>query len=117
MSVEKFIKDGSIAVAYSPGYGAGWSSWNTNMFPNDKEVEETLLFHPKIIRMILDGRQKEITTSWLVKHFGEKFKHVYDGGNYQLRVRWIAEGTKFKIDVYDGNESIVCAGNIDWYEA
>ena len=116
MSIEKVIENGSIAVAYSPGYGAGWSSWNTNMFP-DKEVEETLLYHPEIIKMILSGRQKEITTSWLVEHFGEKFKNVYDGGNEQLEVCWISEGTKFKIDVHDGNETIVCGDNVDWYKA
>lgn len=26
-NVEKYIKDGMVAVAISPGYGAGWSSW------------------------------------------------------------------------------------------
>ena len=25
---EKYIKDGQVAVAYSPGFGAGWSTWN-----------------------------------------------------------------------------------------
>jgi len=26
MAVEKLIRDGKVAVLYSPGYGAGWST-------------------------------------------------------------------------------------------
>lgn len=26
--MDKVIRDGMVAVIYSPGYGAGWSSWN-----------------------------------------------------------------------------------------
>jgi hypothetical protein len=103
---EKYIKDGRVAVAYSPGYGAGWSSWNTNMFP-DKEVEDTLLFHPEIIKMILNGRQKEITTSWLVEHFGKEYENVYTGGAYKLKIDWVPIGRTFRIDEYDGSECII----------
>ena len=24
----KCIRDGKVAILYSPGYGAGWSTWN-----------------------------------------------------------------------------------------
>ena len=29
---EKYIKDGKVAVAYSPGFGAGWSTWNDDVW-------------------------------------------------------------------------------------
>jgi hypothetical protein len=32
MIVEKYIKDGKVAVLYSAGYGAGWSTWNYDGF-------------------------------------------------------------------------------------
>ena len=48
---EKYIKDGKVAVAYSPGYGAGWSTWESN-----NALKDTMVFHPDIIKMILDGK-------------------------------------------------------------
>ena len=36
--VEKLERDGKVAILYSPGYGAGWSTWNDD---NDGEY-----FHP-----------------------------------------------------------------------
>ena len=28
MTIDKAINDGMVAILYSPGFGAGWSSWN-----------------------------------------------------------------------------------------
>lgn len=97
---EKYIKDGQVAVAYSPGFGAGWSTWNN-------EVTDTLIFHPDIINMILSDKQSEIDENWLVEHFGEEFKDVYCGGAYNLSIKWLPIGTQFRIDEYDGSERII----------
>ena len=99
--VNRYIKDGKVAVAYSPGYGAGWASWAK------QDVMETLLFHPDIIQMILDGREEEMSEDWLIEHFGEAFKNVYCGGNDQLVVKWLPIGTVFRVHEYDGSECIV----------
>ena len=99
--VNRFIKDGKGAVAYSPGYGAGWASWAK------QDVMEILLFHPDIIQMILDGREEEMNEKWLIEHFGEAFRNVYCGGNGQLEVEWLPIGTLFRVHEYDGSESIV----------
>lgn len=99
--VNRYIKDGKVAVAYSPGYGAGWASWAK------QDVMETLLFHPDIIQMILDGREEEINEDWLIEHFGEAFRNVYIGGNDQLEIEWLPIGTLFRVHEYDGSESIV----------
>ena len=28
LHIEKVVRDGKVAVLVSPGYGAGWSTWN-----------------------------------------------------------------------------------------
>ena len=108
---EKYIKNGQVAIAYSPGFGAGWSTWN------DSELAETLLFHPDIINMILSDKQFEIDNDWLVEHFGEEFKNVYCGGTSNLDIEWITVGTQFRIDEYDGSESVIELANDNIYIA
>jgi hypothetical protein len=97
---EKYIRNGEVAVAYSPGYGAGWATWNS-------DKSETLIFHPDIINMILSDKQSEIDKDWLVEHFGEEFKNVYCGGASNLSIEWIPVGTQFRIDEYDGSEDVI----------
>ena len=48
--MEKVIRDGQVAVLYSPGYGAGWFTWHG--------VEE-LLFDPKVVDMLESGKDRE----------------------------------------------------------
>ena len=50
--MEKVIRNGQVAVLYSAGFGAGWYSWN------DKKE---LLFHPKLVEMVENNKQSEIT--------------------------------------------------------
>ena len=41
------------------------------------------------------------------EHFGEEFKDVYCGGTNNLIIKWVPVGTRFRIDEYDGSESII----------
>ena len=100
--MEKVIRDGDVAVLYSPGYGAGWSTWCYNY-----NLVETLLFHPLIVEKVESGHANEITTKWLVQQFGEDFEDVYCGGAYKLEIEWLPEGTAFRIDEYDGSETVI----------
>lgn len=109
---EKYIVNGKVAVAYSPEYGAGWSTWESN-----NKLIDTLIFHPDIINMILSEKQSEIDKDWLVKHFGEEFKEVYCGGVDSLSIEWIPVGTPFRIDEYDGYESVIELENDNIYIA
>ena len=111
-NVEKYIKDGMVTVAISPGYGAGWSSWEHN-----NDLKDTMVFHPDIINMILSNKQSEIDNDWLVEHFGEEFKDVYCGGVDSLSIKWIPVGTQFRIDEYDGSESVIELANDNIYLA
>ena len=100
--MEKVIRDGNVAVLYSPGYGAGWSTWcyNANLI-------ETLLFHPLIVEKVESGHENEITTEWLVQQFGEEFEDVYCGGVDQLEIEWLPKGTAFRIEEYNGDETVI----------
>lgn len=96
--MEKVIKDGMVAVCYSPGYGAGWYSWGAPI---------ELVFHPKIVNMILENRQGEITEKWLAENIGDEYSEVNCWGAYTLKIKWVPEGTAFVIEEHDGHESIV----------
>ena len=100
--MEKVIRDGKVAVLYSPGYGAGWSTWCYN-----DDLVETLLFHPLIVEKVESGHENEITAEWLVQQFGEEFEDVYCGGAGQLEIEWLPKGAAFRIDEYDGFETVI----------
>ena len=47
----RVVRDGYVAVLYSPGYGAGWYSWHR---------KEELLYDPTIVQMVLENRHDDI---------------------------------------------------------
>lgn len=99
MSVERYYdKDGRVAVLYSPGYGAGWSTWSTSR-------AEDLMFDRRIVELVLNNERAKITESFMVSLGYDDI--VYCGGAKQLEVEWLQPGTMFKIDEDRGNEQIV----------
>jgi hypothetical protein len=46
-----------------------------------------------------------------------KWPEVYLGALSNLTVAWIPIGTKFRIEEYDGNESVVIEGDDIWFTA
>lgn len=93
--VEKYYnKNGELGVLISPGFGAGWSSWNCDEIAFDKRVVEYWL--------------NESPSSDEMYEFLESlgYKNVYMGGYDSLTIRYIPRGTKFCIHEYDGSESI-----------
>lgn len=93
--MNKVIRNGNVAILYSPDYGAGWYTWNKD-FPS-------CVFSPEIVEMIEQGKRDEITERYCKQLFGEAF---YGGGAEDLEIMWLPVGTAFEIDEYDGNESI-----------
>jgi hypothetical protein len=102
--MEKVVRDGKVAIVLSAGYGAGWGSWNYG-------VHDVIMFHPKIIQMVEEGREMDITEEWLEKELG--LEGVYTGGREGLYIEWVPEGTKFRIDEYDGAETIITDEDLD----
>ena len=110
--MEKVIRDGKVAVLYSPGYGAGWSRqcW-------DEKDREILVFHPLLVEMVESGRESLITDEWMKEHFGEELGYIYCGGAEQLEIEWLPVGTRFVIDEYDGFETIHVLDDIKFMTA
>ncbi len=92
--MEKMIVDGKVAVLYSPGFGAGWSTWNSS-------DAEGLCFDSRIIEHVIkeDYEKVEEITEQL-------YPGTYTGGARQLDVVWLPVGTQFEITEYDGSESV-----------
>jgi hypothetical protein len=104
MPVEKLIRDGKVAVIYSPGYGAGWSTWASGGDP------EPMMFDPVLAQMILDNADENA----LEKVAAERYPFAYLGGLGKCRVQWLFLGESFTIAEYDGSESIRTVGNLSF---
>lgn len=94
--LRKVIRDGKVAVLYSPGFGAGWYTWNTG-YPQ-------AMFLPEIVELVEARRHDEITDELVKELLG--CEDFYAGGAGELRIEWLPVGTKFYIREYDGSESI-----------
>jgi hypothetical protein len=114
--MKKHIVDGKVAVLYSPGYGAGWSTWG------DCDSEQ-VMFDPSIVYMVqemnkaADESNVSLFESWvsnIEEYCKDKYPDLYLGGVKDLDIAWISEGTYFRIDEHDGSESIEYKENDEW---
>lgn len=110
-------------ILYSPGYGAGWTSWCGNVAVKKimleyKPIIEALergesmynsstsgrtdlsAFHPAIRQMCQEIEEK----------FGED-KIPYLGGAEDLKVKEVPDGCLVRINEYDGYESVEIMGD------
>jgi len=102
--MNKLVRDGMVAVLYSPDYGSGWYTWN----PNHPE----LLFDPAIVQLVEEDKFDELKT-----YVTLKYPNIYEGGMWELKIAWIPEGAMFRINEYDGDESIELKDDADWFTA
>lgn len=111
--------NGGVAVAYSPGYGSGWSADVCDLFE-----KKQLLFDSRLIQYITSTdfnykfKSKDYYTlnesSKLLYHKFMKSVFTECDSNYfpnissfcQLNVSFIPLDSKFKVEEYDGNETI-----------
>jgi len=103
--MEKVIRDGKVAVLYSPGYGAGWYSWHG---------EEKLLYDPVIVGMIESKKHYTEIEAYCESIYGDQ--HYFSGAE-DLRIEWIDIGREFRIDEYDGSEYIEYKDDLEWHVA
>lgn len=102
--MNKLVRDGMVAVLYSPDYGSGWYTWNTN--------HPELLFDPAIVQLVEEEKFDELKT-----YVTLKYPNIYEGGMWELKIAWIPEGAMFRINEYDGDESIELKDDADWFTA
>ena len=104
---EKVVRDGKVAVLVSPGYGAGWYTWNLQ--------HPELVFLPRVVEMVLNGDSPYDIEAYVKSVYGED--DIYTGGASDLVVEWIPQGAQFQIEEYDGSESLRLKDSQDWFTA
>ena len=122
--MNKVIENGQVAVLYSPGYGAGWYTWNESRFEDEDEALK-LIFDPILVDLV---KQKEANRfedldmlnsihQQIEKRANEILPDGYFGGVEDLTIQWMPIGTQFRIEEYDGSESILYKENEYWLSA
>ena len=99
--MNKLIRDNKVAVLYSPDFGAGWFTWNYQ-YPE-------ILFDPFIVQMVEDNTDSKT----IELYCEEKYPQGFFGGASELVIEWVEVNREFRIDEYDGNESIIFRDNDD----
>jgi hypothetical protein len=102
--MNKLIRDGMVAVLYSPDYGSGWYTWNQD-YPE-------IMFDPAIVKLVEENKWDELKT-----YITLKYPKLYTGGIVDLQVALIPEGAMFRVNEYDGAESIELKDDADWFVA
>lgn len=101
--MKKVIKNGNVAILISHGFGAGWYTWHN---------KEELLFHPKLIELVEKDKRDEITEELCKKLLGID-DYICVLGAEGLKIHWLPIGTQFKIEEYDGAESLETYESLD----
>lgn len=104
--MDKLERNGKIAVLYSPGFGAGWSTWIGG------EDTEKVLFDPDIAAAVLD---KDYFLAERIAN--ERYPEAFLGGLDGLTVAWVPQGAQFEVNEYDGSESLHIIGTRQYWTA
>ena len=95
--MEKIVRDGEVAVAVSPGFGAGWSTW-ANVDPMDARFNQ----------LFLDGKHDEAAA------LCDQLELGYSGGARDVEIVWLPVGTEFIVTEYDGSEGLELKDETNW---
>lgn len=107
--MRKVELDGKIAVLVSPGFGAGWSTWN------DDQYSEILCMDADIIEAVRDGDFDRAITIAQEKIGVENY--LCSLGMDGIEIFWIPKGSQFEIQEYDGSESLRIISRISYMTA
>jgi len=100
--MEKLVRNGQVAILYSPGYGAGWSSWGEPWMATD--------------RRLIEAYEAGKDVAALAEQIGRddhQLDYVCVLGATDLTVEWLPEGTAYRIREYDGSESVETTSVLD----
>ena len=91
MTVERYYNEkGELGVLVSVGYGAGWGSL----------CSPECAYDARLVKAALVSKEALIEAAH--KHYPDH----YDGGLDKCVVKWVRKGLLFRIDEYDGAESL-----------
>ena len=112
MEVEKVIRDGMVAVLYSPGFGAGWSTWQ-----HEDELKEFVIFDRRLVEAVERGASKDEVGVMLEELFFGSDLYISTSGWSDIEVAWLPVGTRFEITEYDGSEGIRAFDESEYFVA
>lgn len=92
-----------IGIIYSPGYGAGWSTWGDKKQALDQELAKA----------IWDNEPYEIIEQIAKRNW----PNAYLGGLSDCIVEWVERGTQFIVEEYDGSERLTFQEGDHWQVA
>ena len=102
--MNKVIENGHVAVLVTARHGAGWYSWHN--------VQE-LLFDPVVVDMV----RRKVDYHDIIEYCDKTYPKNYYAGAGGLEVVLVPEGVNFKIDEYDGLETLVLEKDVQWIVA
>lgn len=105
--MNKLIRDGNVAVLVAGGYGAGWSTWA-------REFGEQMMFDPNVVEAVECG---DVPLEDILEYLEETYPAEHFSGYGQLEVVWVPEGSRFRIEEYDGSEGLVLEKDYYWITA
>lgn len=115
--IDKYINDrDEVAVIYHNAYGNGW-----NDFRERGAVKH--LFDPIIVQWILsDEEYKKQHLNSIMMYVSNTYEDDAStswnsNDMFNLRVRWVPDGSRFRISSYDGQEWVVLESEEEWIEA
>ena len=100
--MEKYYNENEdVGVLVSPGFGAGWSTWNTTEIALDKRVIEKFL--------------ENVSSAEMCDYIEEiGYERPYMGGYSSLELEFVPRGVKFKNNEYDVHESRMNENDYDF---
>jgi len=101
--MSKLIRDGKVAILYSAGYGAGWSTWN-------QEHAEFLRIDAGLVALVERNATVDEVEAYLKAN---EITDVYTGG-WPLDIEWLPIGTEYYIHEYDGSETVKTKESDNW---
>lgn len=107
------------AVLISPGYGAGWSSWNQahKEIAYDKRVIEWYLAHNNTLYaydLSFSNSSDPINEEADAFFSSLGYEDIYFGGFSDNMLQWVPAGTPWRVHEYDGAESIEYLDMKEW---
>ena len=109
-------------ILYSPGFGAGWSTWMHNI-PTKFVCEYQLIIEAieKAEKLVKDDvwdikiEDCHESVQKFIKECEERFNKIpYLGGLKDLCIYEVPEGSLYRITEYDGSESVELNTETDW---
>lgn len=104
--MNRVVRDGKVAVLYHPTHGAGWYTWHGIL---------ELVYDPVVVAMVETGQDPSKIYAYCNKQHTDTYH--YFGGADGLSIEWLPEGTEFRIEEYDGAETIRLKQDYNWLMA